>query len=147
MRTVFGHAGLQAAGLDVRFFGETHDAENPQPHLFSWWIELDSEDGAADVLDWLEADGMKPCRESCSTQVDTFDVGSIPEARGVHRLATAAAVEAAGNPNEQPFESYFIGFTDGAIVYTLDLNGPPGSMSEDEAEEIATAFYDRLTDD
>ena len=44
-----------------------------------------------------------------------------------------------------PFESYWVGFTDGAFAYSVDLFGRPGSVSEEQALEIATAYYERLT--
>jgi len=145
MTTVFQEAGFVGAGLDVRFFGETHTPT--APHLFSWFIELESEDGAGSVLDWVEADTMKPCPRSCAVRVSTFEVDGIPEARGVHRIATAEDIEAAGTEEEVPSESYWVGFTGGSIVYTVDLAGPPGSVSEEQAQGIASAYYDRLTGD
>ena len=141
MTTVF--QGLERAGLDVRFFGDTHDPHGP--HLFSWFIEHDSEDGARSALDWLEADSMKPCPHSCATRVSSFEVDGIPDARGTHRIATAEDIAAAGNEDEHPSESYWVGFTVGSIVYTVDLHGPPGSVSEEQAQEIASAYHDRLT--
>ena len=143
MTTVFQEAGFEGAGLDVRFFGETHDPH--APHLFSWFIELDSEDGARSALDWLEADSMKPCPHSCAARVSSFDVDGIPDARGVHRIATAEDIEAAGTEAEDPSESYWVGFIDGSIVYTVDLSGLPGSVSEEQAQSIASAYHDRLT--
>jgi len=145
MTKVFEEAGFVGAGLDVRFFGETHTTD--APHLFSWFIELESEDGAGSVLDWVEADSMKPCPESCAVRVNTFDVDGIPDARGVHRIATADDIEAAGTENEHPFESYWVGFIAGSIVYTVDLMGPPGSVSEDQARSVVGSYYDRLTGD
>jgi hypothetical protein len=44
-----------------------------------------------------------------------------------------------------PFEGYWVGFTNGAIVYTVELFGRPGSVSEERVQEIANAYYDRLT--
>jgi hypothetical protein len=142
---VFQEAGFVRAGLDVRFYGETHEPE--APHLFSWFIELESDDGAASVLDWVEADSMKPCPRSCATRVSTFDVAGIPDARGVHRIATAESIEAAGTEDEHPSESYWVGFTAGSIVYTVDLGGPPGSVTEEQAQSVVSAFHDRLTGD
>jgi hypothetical protein len=142
MTVVVGDAGFERAGLDVLFFGEQHDLD--LPHLFSWYIEVGSEDGAASVLDYLEADTMEPCPESCSTVVETFDVEGVPDARGVLRLATEEAVEAAGLPNEIPREEYWVGFSDGSIVYTLDLFGDPGAVTEEQIEDIVTAFRDRV---
>lgn len=57
MTTVFGEAGFEAAGVDWRFYGETH--EQTAPHAVSSFIELGSEDGAASALDWLETDSQK----------------------------------------------------------------------------------------
>jgi len=145
MTTVFQQAGFKGAGLDVRFYGETHSPT--APHLFSWFIELDSDDGARSALDWVEADSMKPCPRSCAVRVSSFDVDGIPDARGVHRIATAEDIEAAGTEDEVPSESYWVGFTEGSIVYTVDLTGPPGSVPEEQAQRVASAYYDRLTGD
>jgi hypothetical protein len=145
MTTVFQEAGFKRAGVDARFYGETHSFT--VPHLFSSFIELDSEDGARSALDWLEADSKKPCPHSCSTRVSSFEVVGIPDARGTHRIATAEDIEAAGNEDEHPSESYWVGFTVGSIVYTVDLHGPPGSVSEEQAQSIASAYYERLTGD
>jgi hypothetical protein len=144
MTTIFQDAGFEGGGVDVRFFGDTHSPN--APHLFSWFIELDSEDGAMGVLDWLEADSMKPCPHSCAAVISSFDVDGIPDARGVHRIATAENIEAAGIEGQQPFDSYWVGFTVGSSVYTMELHGPPGgSVSEEQAQEIASAHHDRLT--
>ena len=143
MTTVFQEAGLKRAGLDVRFFGDTHAPT--APHLFSWFIELDSEDGARSALDWLEADSMKPCPHSCADRISSFDVEGIPDARGVHRIATAEDIEAAGTEGQDPSESYWVGFADGSIVYTVELHGSPGSVSEEQAQGIVSAHHGRLT--
>ena len=78
-------------------------------------------------------------------EISTFDVDDIPDARGVQRIATAEDIERVGNPDERPNEEYRIGFTNDAFVYTVELFGPPGSVSEEQALEIANAYYDRLT--
>ena len=140
---VFQKAGFKGAGEDARFFGETHTFT--APHVFSSFIELESEDGATSALDWLETDSRKPCPMSCAVQISTFDVDDIADARGVHRIATAEDIERVGTEDERPFDSYWVGFTNGAFVYTVDLHGPPGSVSEDQALDIASAYYDRLT--
>ena len=82
---------------------------------------------------------------SCAVQISTFDVDDIADARGVHRIATAEDIERVGTEDQQPFDSYLVGFTNGAFVYTVDLRGPPGSVSENQALDIASAYYDRLT--
>jgi len=144
MTEVFQTAGFQGAGVDTRFYGETH-TPGSSPHAVSSFVELESEDGATSALDWLETDVQKPCPMSCAAQVDTFDVDDIPDARGVQRIATAEDIERIGRPDEVPTEEYWIGFTNGASVYTVNLFGPPGSVSEEQALVIATAYYERLT--
>jgi hypothetical protein len=143
MTTVFQEAGFKAAGMDARFFGETHAP--PAPHVFSSFIELESKGGARSALDWLETDSMKPCPMSCAVQISSFDVDYLADARGVHRTATAEDIARFGTKDQEPFDSYWVGFTKGAFLYTLDLHGPPGSVSEEQAQEIARAYYDRLT--
>jgi hypothetical protein len=146
INTVFKPDDFKSAGQDARFFGETHSPET-SVHVFSSFIELGSENAAASALDWLEQDQMKPCPESCAVQRTSFDVADIPDARGVHRIATADDIERVGNKDERPQDDYWIGFTDGPIVYTVVLHGHavPGTVSEDQAQQIATAYYDRLT--
>ena len=144
--TVFNDAAFVRAGQDARFFGTTHSPET-SVHVFSSFIELDSQDAATSALDWLETDQMKPCPESCAVQRRGFDVDDIPDARGVHRVATAADIEKFGAQNEVPQDDYWIGFTIGPIVYTVVLHGHavPGTVSDDQAQQIASAYYHRLT--
>jgi hypothetical protein len=146
MTTVFEDEDFKSAGVDARFFGETHSPET-SVHVFSSFIELGSEDAAMSALDWLETDQMKPCPMGCAVQRSTFEVDDIPDARGVHRVATAEDIERVGTPGEQPQDDYWIGFTNGSSVYTVLLHGHavPGTVSEDQAQEIASAYYDRLT--
>ena len=146
MTTVFKDAAFVSAGQDARFYGAKHSPET-SVHVFSSFIELGSKDAATSALDWLEADEMKPCPESCAVQRSNFDVNGIPDARGVHRLATAEDIEQVGNKDERPQDDYWIGFANGPIVYTVVLHGHavPGTVSEEQAQKIATAYYDRLT--
>ncbi len=142
MTTVFKEAGFEGAGSGTRFFGATHT--RTEPHVSSSVVQLQSEEGATSALDWLETDTMKPCPMSCAVQRSTFDVDDIPGARGVHRSATADDIARVGTPDERPFDSYWVGFTDGSFVYTVDLHGPPGSVTEEQAQTIANAYYERL---
>ena len=142
---LFEAAGFAGAGVDTRYFGDSHS--RTAPHVNSSFIEVESEDGAVNVLDWLETDLQKPCPMSCATQVSTFDVDDIPDALGVRRVATAEDIERVGRADEIPSDSYWVGFTDGLVVYTVDLHGPPGSVTEEQAQEIASAYSDRLTGD
>jgi hypothetical protein len=144
MTKVFQEAGVKGAGVDTRFYGKVH-TPHASPHVASSFIELESEDGATSALDFLETDTKKPCPGSCAVQISSFDVDGIEGARGVHRIATAEDIKRLGNEDEKPSDSYWIGFTNGGIVYTVELHGPPGSVSEEQAQEIATAYHDRLT--
>ena len=145
LRTVFREADFKSAGADARFFGQTHSPS--ARHIFSTFIELASEDGARSGLDWLATDLHKPCPETCAVQASDFDVDGIDDARGVRRIATAEAIKRVGDKEVHPFDSYWVGFANGASVYTVELRGPPGSVSEEQAEEIARAYHDRLTGD
>jgi hypothetical protein len=146
LTALFKDAGFKSAGVDTRFFGQKHSSET-SVHVFSSFIEVGSEDGAKSALDWLETDQMKPCPMSCAVQRSSFQVDGIPDARGVHRVATAEDIERVGRSDEQPQDDYWIGFTNGPIVYTMVLHGHavPGTVSEDQAQQIAKAYYDRLT--
>ncbi len=144
MTEVFEGAGFKSAGVDTRFYGETH-TPGRSTHVVSTFIELASEDGATSALDWLETDVRKPCPGSCAVRISTFDADDLADGRGVHRIATAEEIERVGTADQMPFESYWVGFTKGALVYSVDLFGRPGSVSEAQALEIASAYYNRLT--
>lgn len=142
MTGVFEEAGFEGALTETRFFGEMH--ARTAPHVSGSVIQLQSEEGATSALDWLESDTRKPCPMSCAVQISEFDVDDIPGARGVHRSANAEDIERVGTDDERPFDAYWVGFTDGSFVYTVDLHGPPGSVSEEQALKIASAYYERL---
>jgi hypothetical protein len=145
MITAFQEAGFQEAGSELRLIG---DEDSPNvPHVASSFYDLESDDGATSVLEWLTTDSTKPCPKSCATVVSDFDVAGIPDARGVRRFTTAEAIEATGLANQMPRDSYWIAFTVGPSVYSVEYAGPPGTVTEQEAEEIAAAWYDRLTAD
>ena len=144
MNEVFEADGFKSAGVDTRFYGETH-TPGESTHVVSSFIELESEEEAASALEWLETDVRKPCPRSCAVRHDDFDVDDIEGGRGVHSIATAEDIERVGNADEVPFEGYWVGFTDGGITYTVELFGRPGSVSEAQALEIANAYHDRLT--
>jgi hypothetical protein len=143
MNEVFQDAEFEQGGTEVRFSGEEHSRD--VPHVFSSFYELGSEDEAAKILDWLTTDSNKPCPESCATVVSEFGVPAIPDASGVRRLTTADAIEAAGTPNQFPHDSFWIAFTVGSSVYSMEYAGPPGTVTVGDAREVASAYYDRLT--
>jgi hypothetical protein len=143
MTEVFQDAEFEQGGTEVRFSGEEHSRD--VPHVFSSFYELGSEDEAAKILDWLTTDSNKPCPESCATVVSEFGVPAIADASGVRRLTTADAIEAAGTPNQFPHDSFWIAFTVGSSVYSMEYAGPPGTVTVGDAREVASAYYDRLT--
>ena len=142
MAAVFKKTDFKGAGSSTRFFGETHT--RTAPHIFNYVIQLQSEDGAQGALDWLEADTMKPCAMDCAVQRSTFDVNDIPGARGVHRSATAEDIARVGTKDEQPSDAYWVGFTDGSSLYSVTLQGQPGTVSEEQAQKIASDYYERV---
>jgi hypothetical protein len=145
MTALFKDAGFLGAGTDTRFYGEVHS--RTAPHVNGSVIHLQSEEGASSALDWIEEDTLKPCPRSCAVQRTRFDVDDIPGARGVHRSATEEDIERVGREDETPFDGYWIGFMAGPYVYGVDLHGPPGSVTEEQAQEIASAYYERVAGD
>jgi hypothetical protein len=75
--------------------------------------------------------------------VAEFDVDDIDDAQGVRRYATPQAIKAAGDEGK-PYDSYEIQFADGVFAYRITFFGPPGSVSEEQAKEIAKSVYDRV---
>jgi len=144
MTNVFREAGFEGAIIDTRFFGNAHSRSSP--HIVSSVIQLQSEQGAASALEWLEADSKKPCPTTCANQISEFDVNGVPDAWGVRRSQSSEDIEALGAEGDVPFDSYGMGFTHGSFVYTLDLFGPPGSVSEEQALGIARALHERIVD-
>ena len=64
-------------------------------------------------------------KELCRA-VERFDVDDIDDARGVRRLAKDEDIERVGTKNRRPSDSYRVGFTNGAFVYTVNLLGRRG---------------------
>jgi hypothetical protein len=145
-RRDFEAMGFVKGVHDTRFFpsepGAAHDRFDV--HVFSLVLQFDSNDGAMRATELLHNDGLRPCPETCATQVREFDVDGIPDATGVRRLATAADIKAAGTDQDRPYDSYTIRFADGDFAYDIELFGSPGEVSEEEAEEIAGKLYDRV---
>ena len=84
-------------------------------------------------------DELAPCRSASSTWTTFLMRAAFT---GSQRPRTSRRL---GTEDELPSDSYWVGFTNGAFVYTVDLYGPPGSVSEEQALDIASAYYDRLT--
>jgi hypothetical protein len=142
--TDFKQSGFVGAVHDTRFFpaipGGPHTRD--AVHIFSLVMQFKTHDAAQDALDFLHTDSLKPCPRKCSTQIQEFDV-DISDAHGVRRFATAEDIKATGDEGP-PYDSYEIQFADGPFAYRIILNGPPGKVSQDKAEEIAGNLYDRV---
>lgn len=139
---VFRKAGVEGAVLDSRYIGKTHTGA--APHVIGLVVQTQSEEGATSTLDFLEKDLRQPCPNSCAVKNVDFQVDAMPGARGVHSSASAKDIERIGTPQQKPFQGYWVGFTDGPYASTVELHGPPGSVTEAQALEIATTYYERV---
>lgn len=143
---VFEKAGFVSGISEVLFRpanpGGAHSGE--RPHLAFFVAELDSEDGANEVVDFLIEDARQPCPGSCADQVSEFEVDSIPDARTVRRFATKERIEALGREGDRPRDSYLVGFVDGDFAYMVESFGPPGSVTEAQLERVAKSLYERV---
>ena len=130
----------------TRFIPETPGGPHSRdlPHIFSLVMQFDSTQGARDALETLHLDSLRPCPHTCGQSVEEFDVPDIPGAFGTHRSATAKSIQQAGDTKGHPFDEYQIVFADGVFAYRMMLNGDPGKVTQDEAEEIAKSLYDRV---
>jgi hypothetical protein len=140
----FKQSGFLRAIHDTRFFPATPGGPHTRNamHIFSLVMQFKSDDGAQKALDILHTDSLRPCPRKCATQIKEFDV-DISGAHGVRRFATAKDIKATGDEGP-PYDSYEIQFADGAFAYRIILNGPPGKVSQDKAEEIAGKLHDRV---
>jgi hypothetical protein len=114
------------------------------PHVSSLVMQFGSADDAKTAADLLQTDSVRPCPETCAEQAEEFEVDGIPGAYGTHRFATAESIQESGDTEADPFDGFEIGFADGVFAYRVIYDGPPGTVSEDEAEEIAQHLYDRV---
>jgi hypothetical protein len=141
----FKKTGFVSGIHDTRFLpfepGAAHTGN--EPHVFSLVLEFESEDGANDAIALIHDNGLRPCPEGCAADISEFDVDGVPDATGVRRVATAADLEATGEPGD-PYDSYAIRFADGPFAYDIELFGAPGKVSEKQAEEIAKKLFDRV---
>jgi hypothetical protein len=119
---------------------QTHNA----PHIFSLAMQFDSSKGANDALETLHLDRLRPCPETCGQSAEEFDVSDIPGAFGTHRFETAESIQQTGDTENEPFDEYQIVFADGVFAYREILRGPPGTVTQEDVEDIAKSLYDRV---
>jgi hypothetical protein len=141
----FKDSGFVRAYHETKFFPETPSGTHTKaaPHLFSLVMQFQSEDGAKTALDILHADSLRPCPQTCATSVAEFDPG-FGDAKGTRRYATEADIKATGAKEARPYDHYEIEFTDGVFAYRVQMNGAPGTVSEDKAVTIAKKLYERV---
>jgi hypothetical protein len=144
----FKNGGFVRALHVTRFIPETPDGPHSRnlPHIFSLAMQFDSAQGAKDALETLRLDSLRPCPETCGQSAEEFDVPDIADAFGTHRSATAESIQQAGDTKGRPFDEYQIGFSDGVFAYRMILDGSPGKVTQNQAEEIAKSLYDRVKD-
>jgi hypothetical protein len=142
----FKSAGFVQAIDDTRFLplGMSTSHSPANPHIHSTVMQFESGDGAKTAENIEHEDSLRPCPESCATSIEAFDVADIPGALGTRRHASQEDIDATGDSKLHPFDEYEVVFTDGVFAYRVRLNGPPGSVSEDQAEEIAKSLYERV---
>ena len=137
--------GFVAGISDARFYPAEPGAEHQgqEPHVATLVGQFGSDEGAADAVDALTEDGLKPGPEKCAFDISEFEVDGIPDATGVARVATAQSLEETGEAGE-PHADYTIRFADGPYAYAVSMFGPPEAVTEEKAEEFARTLYDRV---
>ena len=138
-------AGFVSAIHDTRFFPETPGGPHMREaaHVRILVVQFDSQDGARTAVDLLHENALQPCPGTCAARIEEFDVSGVPDAKGVQRLVTAERLEETGEQGE-PSDSYTISFADGAFVYQVEGFAPPGTISEQQIEDITNKVHDRV---
>jgi hypothetical protein len=142
----FKSAGFVQAIDDTRFLplGMSTSHSPANPHIHSTVMQFETGQGAQTAQNIEHEDSLRPCPENCATSVEEFDVADIPGALGTRRHASQEDIDATGATDIHPYDEYEVAFTDGVFAYRVQLNGPPGSVSEDQAKDIAQSLYDRV---
>jgi hypothetical protein len=138
-------AGFVSAIHETRFFPETPGGPHTRDaaHVRILVVQFDSERGARTGLDILHENALQPCPGSCAARIEPFDVSGVPNAKGVQRPVTAERLQETGEEGE-PTDSFTITFADGQYVYQVEGFGPPGSITEQQVEDIAKKLHDRV---
>jgi hypothetical protein len=142
----FKSAGFVQAVDDTLYLplGASTSHSPANPHIRSTVIQFETAEGAKTAQRIEHEDSLRPCPENCATSTEEFDVDDIPGALGARRYATQESIDATGAKDIHPYDEYEIVFTDGVFAYRVRLNGPPGEVSESEAQDIAKSLYKRV---
>ena len=141
MTTVFDDAAFMSAGQDARFFGET--IHRDLGACLQFVIEVGPDE--PDECPRLARDGPDEAvpDELCRAK-NSFKVDDIPDARAVHRVATAKTSKGAERRRETT-RRLLDGFAIGPIVYTLFCTATRCRTFPRTSSAVASAYYDRLT--
>jgi hypothetical protein len=139
--------GFVGAVGDTRFFPKEPGGPHRRdvPHVRTLLGQFRSEEAAGKAVDLLYKADLKPCPGQCAMSFETFDVSGVPDAKGVRRYVTAERLQELGEPGE-PSDGYTIVFSDGPYVYNVELFGPPGTVSQEQLEEIVGKLHHRVGD-
>ena len=100
---------------------------------------FESEEGAEAARDLLHEEDLKqPCFAACVVSGFEHEVEGIPDAAAVHQKPN----EGKPPPGLFPFEGFHIEFPIGSNLFALYISGPPGSVTADQFDAAATAFYE-----
>jgi hypothetical protein len=111
-------------------------------HLRILVAEFDSDDGALEARDRMHAEHLKqPCLAACTVTPTEYEVEDIPNSVSVHHAPTE------GKPPHGlfKFEGYLLEFTIGSRLYIAAADGPPGSTTSDDFDELAKTVYREAT--
>lgn len=125
VESFFQGIGFVSALSTTRFYGAQHEPN--APHVFADVVQVGSDDDAEKARDWLHEEALKPCPHSCAVEFAEFDVEGIPGAKGAHRSASEADIEALGNSEDKPFDGYTIDFADGPTPTASRSRGHRGA--------------------
>jgi hypothetical protein len=141
-KRVFTDAGFVGA-IAHSYAGKTRKA-GELPSLAVFVLQFGSEQGAIDASQWRHDDVVKPCPMKCDVSIADFAVSDVPDSWGVRRHVTQASIDATGDTELHPYDSYDVAFTDDEFVYVVFEDGPPGSVSETNVVAVAKALNERV---
>jgi hypothetical protein len=139
-------AGFVSLVIDTRFYPSEPGGEHVPgtPHVVTWVSGFESEEGANAGATVARDIGLRPCPETCAYEIAEFEPSGVPDAMGVQAIATQEAIDEIGD-DIQPDARYSVYFADGPVAYEVTVFGPPDEVSRQQAEDIATMLYERVS--
>lgn len=103
-------------------------------------VQFGSAEGAAEARDFLNSNNLQqPCHGPCAVNPKQAATLGVPNAKAVHQVPLEGAeLPPTAGP---PFEVRIIEFTIGPYLYHLDVDGPPGQVSESDWKQTVEAVY------